>query len=164
MQVWHCLHVDRHHVCPRRDERLDVEIGVLDHQVDVERQRRHLLDRPNDRWADRDVRDEMSVHDVDVDQVGASALHRRDIAAERREVRRKDGGREFDAGAGHRLTSSEIRSTGPTWVPAAGCCRTTVPAGIPGYGWDAIVSTRKPLMRSTASTRLASIPMTSGIT
>ena len=37
MQVRHGFHVHRDHVRARRDERLDVAIGVLDHQVDVER-------------------------------------------------------------------------------------------------------------------------------
>ena len=41
----------------------------------------------HDRRADRDVRHEVAVHDVHVDQVGSAALDRADRVAEGREVR-----------------------------------------------------------------------------
>ena len=48
-----------------------------------------LIDR-DDRRPDGDVRHEVAVHDVDVNQVGAAALHGGDRLAERGEVGRED--------------------------------------------------------------------------
>jgi hypothetical protein len=45
-------------------------LGVLDHQVAIERHGAHPLDRLDDRQAEGQVRDEVRVHDVDVDPVG----------------------------------------------------------------------------------------------
>ena len=48
--------------------------GLHHHQVYVQRHGRHALERFHDGQADRDVGDEPSVHDVDVQQIRASAL------------------------------------------------------------------------------------------
>ena len=90
-------------------ERVDVAIGLADHQVDVERHRDDALERGDDRRSDRDVRDEMTVHHVDVDQIGAAAFDGGNRLAERRKVGRQNRRRDEDA---HRLTSSEIGSPG----------------------------------------------------
>ena len=81
-------------LAPAFDEVLDVAVGLLDHQVHVERPRRDALDRPHHRRADRDVGDEVAVHHVHVNQIGAAALGGRDVAPERREVGRQDRRRE----------------------------------------------------------------------
>ena len=80
MQMRQHLDVDRHHVGAGVDERLEVAIGLHDHQVHVERQRRGLAQRFHDRHADGDVRHEVSVHHVDVNLIGAAARRGRDFA------------------------------------------------------------------------------------
>ena len=129
MQVRQHLDVHRDHRGAGVGERLDVAIGIRDHQVDVERHRGDALERLDDRRADRDVRHEVAVHHVDVNQIGAAALDRGDRVAERGEVGREDRRRDEHA---HRLTSSEIGSPGPIWKPACGLWRRTMPAATPG--------------------------------
>ena len=80
----------------------------------------------------RDVRDEVPVHHVDVNQIGAATFGRGDVASERCEVGGENRRRNLDRAGSHRLTSSEIASLAPTRKPPAGCCRTTVPGGTPG--------------------------------
>ena len=101
--------VHRHHRRAGLRERLDVPIWIFDLQVHVERNLRDPFDRLDDRRSDRDVRDEMSVHHVDVDEIGAAPLDGGNRVAERREVRGEDRRRDEHA---HRLTSSEIGSPG----------------------------------------------------
>ena len=124
--------VDGHHAGARGDELLDVAIRVLDHQVHVERPCGDASDRAHHRRTDRDVRDEVPVHHVDVNQVRAATFGRRDIASERCEVGGQNRRRNLDRARSHRLTSSEMASLAPTRNPPAGCCRTTVPGGTPG--------------------------------
>ena len=71
----------------------------------------------------------MAVHHVDVNEVGAAALRRRDRLAERGEVGRQDGRGDLH---GHRLTSIEIGSPGAISKPACGFWRSTTPAATPG--------------------------------
>ena len=94
MQVRQHLDVHRHHVRAGIDERLDVAIGIADHQVHVERQRGRLAQRLHDRHADGDVGHEVSVHHVDVDLIGAAARRGGDLGAEVREVRGENRRRE----------------------------------------------------------------------
>jgi hypothetical protein len=54
--------------------------------MDVKRHRSDPLDRPNDSRADSDVRNKVSVHDVDVKQIRATAFRRGDSGAEGGEV------------------------------------------------------------------------------
>ena len=49
----------------------DPALGILDHEMHVERQRGRALDGLDDHRADRQVRHEVTVHHVDVDVVGA---------------------------------------------------------------------------------------------
>ncbi len=108
---------------------LDVPVGIRHHQVRFERQLRDSTDRLDRGWTDRQVGDEMPVHDVEVHEIGATPLERRDGVAKRCEVGRQDRGGEAHA---HRLTSSAMASPGAIWKPPAGVCRITMPAGIPG--------------------------------
>ena len=54
-------------------------VWVGDHQVDVEREGRDFANGFDDRRADRQVWDEMSVHHVHVKQIGARLLHGGDL-------------------------------------------------------------------------------------
>jgi hypothetical protein len=56
---------------------------------------------------DREVRDEVTVHDVDMDQIGATGFGRSDRRPKRREVCGENRRRDSQT---HRLTSSEIAS------------------------------------------------------
>ena len=110
MQVREHLDMHGHHVRARVDERLDVAIGVRDHQVDIERQLGRLAQRLHDRHANRDVGNEVAVHHVDVHLVGAAARGGGDLGAEIREV----SGENRRSEANHRLTSSAMASPGCT--------------------------------------------------
>ena len=129
MEMGQHLDVHGNHRRAGLGERLEVAIGLFDHQVDVERDPGDALERADDRRADGDVRHEVAVHDVDVNEVGAAALRRGDGAAERGEVGRQDGWGNLDR---HRLTSIEIGSPGAIWKPACGFWRSTTPAATPG--------------------------------
>ena len=111
MQVRQYFDVHRQHRRAGVGECLDVAIRIRDHEMDVERHRGDAFDGSNDRRPDRDVRHEMTVHHVDVNQVGAASLGCRDRVAEGGEVGGEDRRRDEDA---HRLTSIEIGSPGAT--------------------------------------------------
>ena len=132
MQMTDGFDVHRHHAGAGGHELLDVAIGLLDHQVHIQRSRGHAPDRPHDRGTDGDVGNEVTVHHVDVDQISAAPFHRGDVASKGCEVGGENRRRDLDCAGSHRLTSSEIASLAPTRNPPAGCCRTTVPGGTPG--------------------------------
>src|SRR5262245_24869324 len=88
--------MDRDHIGPGRHELGDIALGLHDHQVDVEGQACALADRRHDGRADRDIRYESPVHDIDVKLIGAGGLDTRDVGAERGEVGREDRGRDLD--------------------------------------------------------------------
>ena len=102
-----CFSVDGQHVRTGIDEGRDVLIGIGDHQMHVQRQFGRLPDGFHDWRADGDVRHEMAVHHVHMEQMGACLLHCADVFTQRRKVRRKD--RRGDSNA-HWLTSRRIRS------------------------------------------------------
>jgi len=52
----------------------------------------------DDRWAEGDVGDEVAVHDVDVEEGGATAFDQGDFVGEVGEVRCEDGCCQFDHG------------------------------------------------------------------
>ena len=62
--------VERHRIAAGVEELVDVREGVADHQVNVERQLRPLPDAGDHLRTERQVRDEMAIHDVDMDPVG----------------------------------------------------------------------------------------------
>src|SRR5262245_8200677 len=75
-----------------------VALGLHDHQVDIEGQAGSLTDRLYHHGADREVRHEPAVHDVDVEQVGPGGLDLGDIVGEGSEVCGEDRGRDLDHG------------------------------------------------------------------
>src|SRR5687768_6338415 len=154
------LLVHRQHGRAGGDEVVDVAVWLLDHQVHVEGPRGHFANRADLDRTDRDVRHEMPVHDVDVNEICPAALDRRNVLSQIREICRQDGGRDLN----HWLTSSEMPSAGPTRNPPGGCCRTTVPGGTPWYGCEPTIVTRKPRVRSVSAARSPLVPMRSGIT
>ena len=86
-------------------------VGVLDHQVAVERQFGVLADRGDDGRPDGDVGDKVAVHHVDMDDGAAAALGRGDFIGEAGKVGGKDGWDELDhsteQGTGWRVQGKE---------------------------------------------------------
>jgi hypothetical protein len=85
-----------------------VPVGVVDHQVAVDGQRRMLEQRLDDRQADGEVRDEVVVHHVDVEPVGCFLDGLR-LIGEPGEVGGQDAGRDLNGHA--------VPSLGATPVP-----------------------------------------------
>ena len=77
--------------------------------MDVERQRCDLAQRRNHRHTNGDVGNEVPVHHVDVDLIGAAGLDLGDLIGKAREVGGEN--RRGDPQL-HRVTSSEIASLG----------------------------------------------------
>ena len=90
------LLVDADHVGTGGGEVRDKGVGVLDHQVAVELQFGDGPDGLDDGRPEADVRDEVAVHDIDVNDGAATALGCGDLVGEMREVRGEDGKGEFD--------------------------------------------------------------------
>ena len=109
MQVWQHLDVNREHRRAGFREGLEILVRVRDHEVDVERHVGDALDAPHDGRADREIRDEMAVHDIHMNQVRPAAFGGGDGVGQPGEIGGKDGRR--DAWS-HRLTSIEIGSPG----------------------------------------------------
>ena len=94
------LEVEGDAVGARPGELGDLIGGALDHQVDVERAAGLVDlvgDRARDQRPDGDRRDEVAVHDVDVDQPRAGGHHLGDLGAEPREVGGEDRRRDSPA-------------------------------------------------------------------
>ena len=102
--------VDGDHRGASAREGVDVAVRVGDHQVHIERDVRDALQRSNHRRSDRDIRDEVSVHHIDVNEIGAAAFGSSHRLTERGEIGGKDRRSDLH---GHRLTSIEIGSSGP---------------------------------------------------
>ena len=106
-------------------EIIEVSLGLHDHQVTVEGQIGELANRLDDLRAECNVRNELTIHDVDVNPVGAPSLAHRDLVRQTREVRRKYARRDAgDVIARHGPYSLPTRSVifdpAVTCAPAAG--------------------------------------------
>ena len=95
------LDVDRAPVGPGLGHGLQEGQRVLDHQVAVQEQVRVLAERRDHRRADRQVRDEMPVHHVDVEEVGLGA-DPFDLGRQHRVVGRQDRRGDADRPGAHR--------------------------------------------------------------
>jgi hypothetical protein len=87
--------MDRDEVGACVKEPVELFGGVRDHQVHVEGQGLGLLERLDDRGADRQVGDEMPVHDVHVQPFGPRLSDEAHVALEVEEVRREQRGRQL---------------------------------------------------------------------
>ncbi len=90
LQMHAGLGVDGDEIGPRPGIGLDPALRLLDHQVEVEREPGALLDGLDDGRSDRQVGDEVAVHDVHVDLVRAGGLDQRHGVAECGEVGGQD--------------------------------------------------------------------------
>ena len=92
MQVRARLEVNEDGVGSGTGERLDVLLGLDDHEVDVEGKLRHLAHRFDHDGPDGDVGHEPAVHHVDVDDVRARLLDRPNLFRKPTKIGRQDGG------------------------------------------------------------------------
>ncbi len=107
------LDVDRDPVRAGPGERVDLALRALDHQVDVDVAARRVdlrRQRLDDQRAHRQRRDEVPVHDVDVDRARARVHDLGDLLAEPGEVGGEDRRRDAGRRAGHQIGCSiELR-------------------------------------------------------
>ena len=73
------------------DKTRQIMIGVLDHQMHIERKFRLLAHEIDNHRAERNVVDEVTVHDIAMDPIGAGFLDGMDFLGQAREVGGKDG-------------------------------------------------------------------------
>src|ERR1700758_4152485 len=76
----------------------DEFVGLFDHQVTIERDPGDPAKRGDHGRADCKIRNEMAVHDVDVENSGSALDGSLRFFAEPCEVSRENGGSEFDHG------------------------------------------------------------------
>ncbi len=98
VQVRAGLVVDAEPVGARIGEGGDEIVGVIDHQVAVERQACGFAQARDHGRAEGDVGDKVAVHDVDVDGGAAAALGRGNLVGQMGKIRGKDGGQQLDHG------------------------------------------------------------------
>src|SRR5688500_15720273 len=103
MQVWICLDMDRNHLRagPYKLRRVCPWIG--DHQVSIDRQTSKTGKRFHDGQTDRDVGHEMSVHHVNVQNIGSAAFDGAYFIAQTREVGGQNRRSNFDVSIEHTL-------------------------------------------------------------
>ena len=68
----------------------DKGVGIGDHEVNVKREFRDFSERCHDRWANGQIRHEVSVHDIDVQKVGPRTLHGCHFLCQSGKVSRQD--------------------------------------------------------------------------
>jgi len=120
LKMRRCLDVYGEAIRSRTGERLEIFFRLFYHHVDVEGQRRELPNRGDHLFAKGDVRNEPSIHYVEMNHVGTASYAHRDFVGKAREI-----------GAEYR--GSDSRPHRPMFqrrlVPGA---RTTVPVSIFG--------------------------------
>src|SRR6185503_1088911 len=95
LEVRHGLDMHRDHAGTGGNELFDVVVRLFDHEMHVERPSGDALDGADDRRADRDIWDEVPVHHVDVNQIGAAAFRGGNVTTEGREIGRQDRRRDL---------------------------------------------------------------------
>ncbi len=94
MQVGTGFDVDGYSVCAGSGESRNQPVRSFDHQVDIQRKVRNPAAGFDDPRPHRQVRDEMAVHDVDVDPVCAAGFGLMNGVPQRGEIGREDRGRD----------------------------------------------------------------------
>ena len=130
------LDVERDRVAARLEELVDVRGRVADHQVRVERQLGPRPDPLDHLRPEGQVRDEVAVHDVDVEPVGALRLAAADRVGHVRVVGVEDAHRHPGPAAGHAQPSTPAGAG--SWLRS------------PRRAW-ALSSTRRARRRATAA-------------
>jgi hypothetical protein len=94
-------------------------IGVLDHEMDVERQIGELANNRDDSRAEGNVIDEMSVHDVAMNPIGPSFLNPAHVIGQSGKIGGEDGGGYQDSMHGMKeyWSHPERESRDPAVIP-----------------------------------------------
>jgi hypothetical protein len=92
MKVCARLGVHGDDVRTRIGKRLNIFLGLDNHQMDIHDLLGCRANRSYDQWANRDVGHETAVHDVDVDPIRASAVDRLDFSLKPAKISGKDRG------------------------------------------------------------------------
>src|SRR5690606_14074192 len=108
VQVRPCLGVDGDDVGAGAREGSDVGIDRGDHQVAVEHLGGQRAQRRHHQRPDGEVGDEMAVHDVDVDIVGATLVDGPDLLAEAGEIGGEDRGGDANGWGRHGVLSAAL--------------------------------------------------------
>jgi hypothetical protein len=75
---------------PSASKIIEVPIGIGDHEMHIQRRFRRRAHGLDHQWANCDVGNEMAVHDVDVNQVGAPLRNRPNLVRQPPEVGTKN--------------------------------------------------------------------------
>ena len=81
---------------------VDEQIGIVNHQVDFQRQTGHGPQRFDDRHSHGQVGNEVAVHHVDVDAIGSGRFGLGHLRAQSGKIGRQDRRSEFDVIVAHR--------------------------------------------------------------
>ena len=71
-------------------------IGMLDHEMDVERQSRELANSRDDSRSEGNIIDEMSIHDVAMNPIGPGLLDPTDFIGQSGKIGGQNGGGDQD--------------------------------------------------------------------
>jgi len=100
----------------------DEFVRPFNHEMAIERNFRDFAKRSNDRGPDRDVRDEMTIHNVHVENGGSPFDSGLGFRAEASEVSRQDGGSELD----HRSLQLATRACSACGCPILSIIRSRI--------------------------------------
>jgi hypothetical protein len=84
--------MDGDHICARVGERLNIFLGLDDHQMNIDHTFGSGSDSLHHEGPDGDVGHESAVHDIDVDPVRPGFVDSFDFSRKAAKIRRKDGG------------------------------------------------------------------------
>jgi len=124
------LGVDGAQIRPRPGERFKVPKWFRDHEMDVQEGPGMGPDRFHERRAEGDVRHEVPVHHVEVENLGARLLQGSEGSRQRGEVGRKDGGEDARPGPQPRQPALAV-GTRPPFCPAARPASGVHPSNLP---------------------------------
>ena len=88
MEMWTGFHMHREIVRTSFGELGDEGVGVRYHEMDIERQLSDFSERRHDRRTDGQIRNEMPVHDIDMEEVSPRPFHGRHLVCQSGKVRR----------------------------------------------------------------------------
>jgi hypothetical protein len=81
------FNVNRQYVGAGFRETVEIVFRIHDHQMHVDRHLREFAARFDDLRAERQIRHEDAVHDIDVQPVGAACFEHRDVVLQSRKIR-----------------------------------------------------------------------------
>jgi len=107
----------------------DQRVGIGHHEVSIQGHGGNPSQRRNHRWTEGQIRYKVTIHQIEVEEIGTGRLNIGDLSLESGEIGRQQrwGETEF-----HRLTHTEMMSDRDSGEPAGGYCRSTIPEDSPG--------------------------------